>query len=228
MKILLRTLLAILCCGPLWLVATAMAQTSPADIQKLAEGVDKHYNNLTSMQADFAEIYRGGGMARSESGVMWLKKPGKMRWEYRNPREKLFITDGKTAWFYVPGERQARRASVKRLDDMRSPLRYLLGRTKLMKEFEGLSLAPDARPANQGNVMLRGVPKGMQDRVSQVLLEITPERRIARIFLEELDGSTTEFRFLQQRENVQVADERFRFSPPRGIEVMEASELAPQ
>lgn len=76
--------------------------------------------------------------------------------------------------------------------------------------------------------MLRGVPKGMQDRVSQVLLEITPERRIARIFLEELDGSTTEFRFLQQRENVQVADERFRFSPPRGIEVMEASELAPQ
>lgn len=225
MKI-LKTARALLLGGAVLMCATARSQ-NPVDVHKLADAVDKHYNDLKSLQANFEESYTGGGMARNESGVMFLKKPGRMRWDYKTPREKIFVTDGKTAWFYVPGEKQARRASVKSLDDLRSPLRYLLGKTKLEKEFEGLSLAPDKQPLTQGNVVLRGIPKSMADRVSQVLLEITPENRIARILIEELDGSTTEFRFQSHRENVQVADERFKFSPPPGVEVMQAKELEP-
>jgi outer membrane lipoprotein carrier protein len=208
-------------------VAFAQAPQKPVDLHQLAESVDKHYNGLSSLQTQFTEIYQGGGMSRTESGMMWIKKPGKMLWDYSSPRQKLFVTDGKTAWFYVPGERQARRASVKKLDDLRSPLRYLLGRTKLEKEFNGLSLAPDQQPINAGDVVLRGVPKGMEDRVSQVLLEVTPENRLARIFIEELDGSQTDFRFKDQKENVPVADSRFSFKPPAGVEVMEATELQP-
>jgi outer membrane lipoprotein carrier protein len=208
-------------------VAFAQAPQKPVDLHQLAESVDKHYNGLSSLQTQFTEIYQGGGMTRTESGTMWIKKPGKMLWDYSSPRQKLFVTDGKTAWFYVPGERQARRASVKKLDDLRSPLRYLLGRTKLEKGFNGLSLAPDQQPINAGDVVLRGVPKGMEDRVSQVLLEVTPENRLARIFIEELDGSQTDFRFKDQKENVPVADSRFSFKPPAGVEVMEATELQP-
>jgi len=214
----------------LLLLATGAFAQSPikaGDLHQLAESVDKHYNALNTLQTQFTEIYQGGGMSRTESGTMWIKKPGKMLWEYAIPRQKLFVTDGKTAWFYVPGERQARRASVKKLDDLRSPLRYLLGRTKLEKEFNALSFAPDQRPINVGDVVLRGVPKGMEDRVSQVLLEVTPENRLARIFIEELDGSQTDFRFKDQKENVPVADSRFSFKPPAGVEVMEATELQP-
>jgi outer membrane lipoprotein-sorting protein len=61
----------------------------------------------------------------------------------------------------------------------------------------------------------------MADRVSQVLLEITPDSRIARITIEEEDGSVTEYRFSDLEEDVRVADERFRFLPPRGVEVIE-------
>lgn len=227
MKISLTKARALALGAMLALSVSGWAQKPAVDLKKLAEAVDKHYNRTTSLQATFEETFEGGGMARKESGLMWLKKPGKMRWEYQSPREKLFVTDGKNAWFYVPGERQARRASVKNLDDLRSPLRYLLGRTKLEKEFEGLSFAPDQTPSTPGNVVLRGIPKSMADRISQVLLEITPENRIARIYIEELDGSTTEFRFREQKENVQVADQRFKFRPPQGVEVMEAKELEP-
>jgi outer membrane lipoprotein carrier protein len=150
-----------------------------------------------------------------------------MLWQYLAPRQKVFVTDGKTAWFYVPGEKQARRAAVKNLDDLRSPLRYLLGRSKLEKEFNGLSLAPDQTPVTAGDIVLRGVPKGMEDRISMVLLEVTPENRLARIYIEELDGSQTEFRFKDQKENVSLADSRFSFKPPAGVEVMEATELQP-
>ncbi len=69
--------------------------------------------------------------------MLWLKRPGKMLWDYREPQPKVFVTDGKWAWFYVPGERQARKAAVKKLDDLRSPLRYLLGKTKLERNLRG-------------------------------------------------------------------------------------------
>jgi outer membrane lipoprotein carrier protein len=148
-----------------------------------------------------------------------------MRWDYDQPRPKLFLTDGPTAWFYVPGERQVRRTPVKQLDDLRSPLRYLLGKAKLEKELIGLSPATDIQPVVAGDVVLRGVPAGMSDRVSQTLLEVTPEGLIARIVIEELDGSVTDFRFLQQRENVQIPDQQFHFQPPPGVEVVAGTEF---
>ena len=150
-----------------------------------------------------------------------VKKPGKMRWEYRSPRDKLFLSDGKDAWFYVPGERQVRRTAVKKLDDLRSPLAFLLGKTKLEKELQGLSLAPDVIPLAAGDVVLRGVPKSLADRVSQVLLEITPEHWISRILIEEVDGSVTEYRFSNYRENVDLPDQRFQFVVPDGVEVID-------
>ena len=197
------------------------------DLHKIADLVDKHYNSLNSLTTNFTESYKGGGMTRNESGVMYLKKPGKMRWDYEQPTKKMFLTDGKTAWFYVPGERQARRTSVKKLDDFRSPLRYLLGKTKLEKEFNNLAVVTSDTSAAAGNTVLRGVPKGMEDRVQETRLEIAPDGSFARITIEELDGSFTEFRFQGPRENVQLADSRFQFKPPDGVEVMEATELEP-
>jgi outer membrane lipoprotein carrier protein len=193
-----------------------------SDIHQLADAVDSHYNRLRSLQAEFTEIYRGNGMDRTESGTLWLKKPRKMRWEYRSPREKLFVSDGNTAWFYVPGERQARKEPFKKLEDLRSPLGFLLGKTRLERELRGLSFAPDVAPQDPANRVLRGVPKDLDGRISEVLLEITPENRIARIVLEEADGAVTEYRFSQQKENVAVADSEFRFSPPPGVEIIEA------
>ncbi len=196
-------------------------QTRPDEI---AKKVDQRYNRMRTLTASFTESYRGAGVSRTESGTLWLKRPGKMRWEYTTPQAKLFISDGKTAYFYVPGERQAREAPVKKLDDLRSPLRYLLGNTKLQKEFTGLSLAQDV-PAAAGDVVLRGIPKAMADRIASVLLEVSPEGEIRRIVVNEVDGSTTEFRFADQKENVPVPDEQFRFKPPAGVELVQIPEV---
>jgi outer membrane lipoprotein carrier protein len=205
------------------LLSLPAAPAAPSDVKAIADAVDRRYNDLRSLRAEFTEIYRGSGVERTESGTLWLKRPGKMRWEYRQPREKLFIADGKDAWFYVPGERQARKTPLKKLDDLRSPLRYLLGKAKLAKEFDGLAVAADVPPASPGNLMLRGVPHGMEDRVTEVLLEITPESRIARLLIQEVDGSTTEFRFADTAENVAVSDAQFRLSLPPDVEVVESA-----
>jgi outer membrane lipoprotein carrier protein len=213
-KLILPSFLCILC----WSAAYAQP-----DAHSLADKVDKRYNNLHTLEAQFAETYSGSAAVRTESGTLLLKKPGRMRWDYTEPRPKMFLTDGKTAWFYVPGENQVRRTAVKDLDDLRSPLRYLLGKTKLEKEFEDLRVAANEKPAYEGDILLEGIPKGLRERVSRSLLEVNLDGYIRRIVVEEMDGSVTEFRFLQQKENVEIPDARFRFTPPPGTEVVQGT-----
>ena len=199
----------------------AFPATAPPDVKTLAAEVDAHYNHLHSLEAQFTELYRGSGMDRTESGTLWLKKPGKMRWEYRSPKVKLFVSDGKDAWFYVPEDRQARKMAAKKLEDVRSPLAFLLGKTRLEKELQGLSLAPDVTPLAAGDSVLRGVPQAFADRISEIVLEVTPEHRIAKIVIQEVDGSATEYRFTEQKEDVAVGDGQFAFHPPAGTETVE-------
>src|ERR1700719_4201278 len=170
------------------------------NVNTVARQVDDRYNHLQTLAADFTEIYQGSGMERTESGRLWLKKPGKMRWEYRSPEEKLFVGDGRDGWLYLPAAKQVRKSSMKKLDDLRSPLAFLLGKTKLEKELSALSFAPDMQTWQPDDVILRGVPRGMEDTVRQVVLEITPEHRIARLLLYGEDDSITEYRFSNQKE----------------------------
>jgi outer membrane lipoprotein carrier protein len=208
------------CAFPVVVLPPAAALPA-SDARAIAHAVDEHYNHLRTLQAEFTEVYRGAGMERTESGTLWLKKPGKMRWEYRSPREKLFLGDGKNAWFYLPGDRQVRKTSMRKLDDLRSPLGFLLGKTRLEKELQGLSLAPDVSPLTPGNVMLRGIPTAMAERVTQVLLEVTPKSQITRLSMEQADGSVTEYRFTDPKENMEIDEQRFRFSPPAGVEIVD-------
>jgi outer membrane lipoprotein carrier protein len=210
-----------------WLLLVAIAIPVQAeDIHQLARAVDDHYNHLRSLQSDFTEIYRGEGAERVESGTLWLKKPRKMRWEYRSPKEKLFISDGQAVWFYLPAERQLRKTALRKLDDLRSPLAFLLGKTKLENELRGLSKVVDQSPVGAGNTLLRGVPRAMASPASEVQLEITPSAQIVRIVLLEADGATTEFRFAGWKENLELSDSQFQFTPPPGVETVEG-ELGP-
>jgi outer membrane lipoprotein carrier protein len=191
------------------------------DIRPTARAVDEHYNRLRSLQTDFTEIYRGDGAERTETGTLWLKKPRKMRWEYRSPKEKLFVSDGKVVWFYLPAEKQLRKTEFRKLDDLRSPIAFLLGKTKLENELTGLSKVADQSPMNPANTLLRGVPKAMADRISEVLLEVTPSSQLARIVFTEVDGASTEFRFASPKEDLEISDRQFMFTPPPGLETVE-------
>jgi outer membrane lipoprotein-sorting protein len=90
----------------------------------------------------------------------------------------------------------------------------------LERVFEGLALASDVRPSAPENIILQGKPRGLAGHLARVLLEVTPDGRIERIIAEGQDDSVTEYRFLASKEDVAVADERFRFVPPAGVEVV--------
>jgi outer membrane lipoprotein carrier protein len=198
------------------LYTTALGDKFPSALE-IAKRVDEHYNHLQTLKAGFAEQYDGLGMHRSESGTMMLRKPGKMRWEYQSTKGKLFVLDGKYAWFYSPGQTQVQRIAASQLDDLRSPLRFLLGHTKIESELEGLSLAP----VSGGSYTLTGIPKGQQKRIAKLSLTVTGTGTITGIVIEEIDGAKTSFSFSDEQPNPVIPESQFHFTPPAGIPVVD-------
>jgi outer membrane lipoprotein carrier protein len=192
---------------------------------ELAKRIDSRYNRLQSLKADFTEQYSGLGMHRSESGTMLLRKPGRMRWNYTSTQGKVFVLDAKYAWFYTPGVPQVQRIKASELDDLRSPLRFLLGHTKIESELDRLTLVP--RIEIQGSVQTRdliltGVPKGQQKRIAKVSIAAAESGAIKSLEIDETDGAQTVFYFSNEQTNPVLPDSEFHFTPPAGIPVVDA------
>ena len=184
---------------------------------ELAQRVDRHYDSLRSLKASFTESYAGLGVQRTESGTLLLRKPGRMRWDYSTPAGKIFLLDGKYAWFYAKGDAQVQRIPAKQLDDLRSPLRLLLGHTDLEKEMDNLKLAPAAN----GAFTLTGQPKGQEQRIVRVTLTVTATGAITGIEVEEVDGAMTRFTFTGEQPNVPAPPDAFQFTAPMGVPVVD-------
>ncbi len=201
--------------------ATAGAQglmtPTPAALA-LAHTVDAHYNHLHSLAAHFTERYRGMGMDRTESGTLTLSKPGRMRWAYDAPSGKIFLLDGKYAISYTPGDAQATRTPAKELDDLRSPLRFLLGHTQIAKELDGLTMT-----LVNGGYTLSGVPKGMEKTVQSIGITVDAEGQIRGMRIVQVDGAETSFTFSDIRENVPAPESDFTFVPPPGVTVIDGT-----
>ncbi len=202
----------------LFCAANLTAQQNPPSVHELAQRVDHHYDQLQSLKAGFSESYSGLGMTKTESGTLFLRKPGRMMWKYSSPQGKIFLLDGKYAWFYTQGDAQVQRIPASELDDLRSPLRFLLGHTQLEKELTGLTLAP----APNGCFTLTGQPNGQEKRVTRVVLTVTRDGSINGIEVDEADGAVTQFTFTEEQPDAQIPADTFRFTPPAGVPVVDA------
>jgi len=198
-------------------VHNASAPAPGVSVKELARRVDERYNALQSLKAGFTETYEGIGIKRTESGTLLLRKPGRMKWVYDSPPGKVFLLDGKYAWFYTRGDAQVQRLPAKELNDLRSPLRFLLGHTELEKELNGLTAAP----AVGGEFTLTGQPKGEGERVRRVMLTVTSTGAITAITIEETDGALTRFTFTDEEPNAAIPAATFRFKPPPGVPVVD-------
>ena len=191
-----------------------LALTAPT-ATTLAHQVDTHYNHLQSLSAHFTERYQGMGLDRTETGNLTLRKPGRMRWAYDAPSGKLFILDNKFATSYTPGDAQAQRTPAKQLDDLRSPLRFLLGHTELSKELDNLTLT-----LVSNGYTLSGTPKGMQQSIHSIALTVDATGQIQSMRIDQADGTTTSFTFSAIHENIPTTDADFTFTPPPGVTII--------
>ncbi len=200
-------------------LAVGAGFNSQSELDRMVNALQAKYNSVSSLAADFTQVYTAAGQReRRESGRVLLKKPGRMRWDYTSPEEKLFISDGKWLYEYIPAEKQVTRSSIKETGDMRAPFAFLLGRGNLRRDFKRIEFAAES-PIKAGNRVLRLVPKQEQD-FEELLIEIEPSNsQMSRLSIVESNGERSDFIFSNVRENVPAPASQFTFKAPPGVEV---------
>lgn len=196
--------------------ALLLAGTPAEPPEALALRIERKHRTLKDLTARFVQTYRSGmlGKAIVERGALSLKPPGRMRWEYRDPERKTFVSDGRTFYFYVPADRQV---IVREQADSRGiPALLLSGRGEILAQF---AVTEEPAPAS-GLRRLRLVPRKADPEIEHVLLDADAEARIRGITVVDAQGSRSQFTFDSFKENVGLRDSLFRFEIPRGVEVV--------
>ena len=190
-------------------------EVSALEVVQLSQ---KHYGGIRTLQADFTQVYTGHMARAEEHGILMLKKPRKMYWEYRDPVEKYLIANGTRAYFYVPRDRQV---FTYELEDDRLFL-FLMGEGQVARDFE-IAFEAEELPLQEGNFLIRLTPREEEASFSQILLEIAPfSYQIERLVAIEPIGARNDYILKNVREDVSIPDRRFKFKPPKGVEVVRA------
>ena len=188
----------------------------------LARRLQVRYDAIKDFTADFTQTYEGGVLRRktTESGTLLVKKPGRMRWEYKTPEEKLFVADGRKMYAWVPADRQVTVSALPTDDAPATPILFLLGRGQLTRDFTAsIAGAVPGAPADSLAVAL--VPKTPvpdYDRLTLVVDRTTLGLRM--LIARDAQGGTSTFVFNHLRENVGLPDSRFSVTIPRGADVV--------
>lgn len=215
-----RLLLPLLCLLP----ATCRMLFSAVSVEAAVEGLQKRYSTVDTVKADFRQTYRAPGVEQVESGVFWMKKPGLMRWEYRDPEYKLFIADGHSTYLYTPEERQVMVSSFSTSEMHSTPLQFLLGQGNIAASFV-VTAEVGMAPQLQGSVLLHMEPRTPDPNYSFIVLELDAKTcDVRRIVIQEQTGNTSEFLLTNADTNVRVQNSQFRFSVPKGVEVIRLDE----
>jgi len=196
----------------------ALFADTPLDT--LLKGVEGRYNKAKTLQVLFKEEYTPPGHGRrTESGILMLRKPGRMRWDYSQPAGKLFISDGKLLWLYTPAENRVEKMKFQESDDMRAPLAFLLGKLHFDKEFRNLQ-----GKAEGTDTRITAEPKTDNLPYSAVEFVVAPDSRIKEVRVTGFDKSVLHFTFDQERVDPRLDDKLFQFQVPKGAELVEAAQ----
>jgi len=181
--------------------------------------IEGRYNRATTLEVRFAETYTGMGRGpRTETGTLYLRKPGRMRWEYTQPAGKLFVSDGKDVYLYLASETppHVQKMKLKDTEDMRAPLAFLLGKLNFEKEFRNIQ----TRPEGDGT-LVTAEAKSDSLPYSQVEFLVSPAFEIRKLHVVGQDQSILDFAFEGEKLNPPLANSLFQFKPPAGAEVVE-------
>jgi len=192
---------------PLWVAALALAVDTAA--------IERYYNATRTLYVEFEQRYAHGARERVESGTLVLRKPGRMRWDYHSGKQ--FVSDGKRLWYFEPEENRAEFTRAEASEDLRAPLVFLLGRLDFQRLFREVRREPDGT--------LVAIPKSDQSPYREIRLTAAASGRIEQVEVIGQDASRMRFWFRQERRNIPVDEELFRFIPPPGTQIVEAPPL---
>ncbi len=171
--------------------------------------VERRHAAVRDLEARFTQSWRSGALGRERVGSNVLRAACGF---YEKPEKKLFVSDGKAWYFYVPAERQV--VVREQAGDRRAPALLLAGGS-IAAQF-----APALEADAAGRPRLRLRPRTPDPELDRVYVDLDGSDRITGLEVHDAQGNVSRFRFEALRENRGLADELFRFTVPKGVEVI--------
>jgi outer membrane lipoprotein carrier protein len=159
---------------------------------------------------------RGGKVVERASGTFTFQRPGKFRWTYEKPHEQVLVGDGVKLWIYDPDLKQVTVKQIGRAISS-TPAALLAGKDDITALF---TLRDAGVGAQDGLSWIEATPKTQDTGFERVRLGLKGKSLAAMELFDQLGGHT-KLTFSDLRTNVAVAPETFRFSPPKGADVLE-------
>ena len=209
-----------------WLLLGAPyhAQAPSRSPQDLQQALQQRYELVLDFAADFTHTYEGG-MLRTrlvELGTMLVKRPGRMRWDYREPERKLFVSDGERLYSYLPEDRQV---IIGRLPDdnaATTPALFLAGAGDFVDDFTAAFDTVQDPPPD--SYVLRLTPTRAERDFEFLTLVIDASTlAIVRLISYDLQGGMSTFVFSNLQENQGLSDTPFTFEIPPGTDVIDTT-----
>ncbi len=207
---------AALAIAVVWASAPLQAQS----VDRVVAAIELRYNRLATMRSEFEQSMEYAGRRRIvETGTLYLRRPGKMRWDYTRPEGKIAIGDGDMFRIYNPYTNQVRQVKLDETADLRAPLAFLLGRMRLKRQFRNLRIE-----TIEGESALVAEGRTGREYFSRVEFAYDPhDFRLRRIAVYGRDDSITAFQFQRETLNPALELELFEFRSPAGAEILPVS-----
>lgn len=201
------------------LILCGISTSAQTSISPILNGIEKRYNATKTLEVQFTQIFAFGPRKRTENGVLYLEKPGKMRWDYTKPEGKVFVADGKYVYLYSPTTNVAERTPFKATDDLRAPLAFLLGRLDFQKDFRRFTMKP-----MESNYWITAEPRSNKAPYTSVAFLVSPNYQILQVEVTGADQTVNRFVFEKEQRNTSIAAAQFEFRPPQGARLVDAEQ----
>ena len=203
--------------GVLLTVSPALA-TAPA-LDEVIRGVESAYGRMTDLKAEFSQTAFNKSLNSTipAQGAVYLKKGGKLRWEYSEPTKQEIVSDGKKLWVYTPQLNQVNVGEAP--EALAGPAgSFLAGLGKIREHFDVRFLNP-ARPTDaDGDVVLDLTPKQSLPTLARLVLALDPKTwDVRKATIYDQFENTVSMRFTKLAVNSGLPDRLFTFVPPAGV-----------
>ncbi len=203
------------------------------EIKGVVRKLQARYQQTKDLQADFTQSTRIEGFATplSSTGRVYIKKPGRLRWDYLDPNLEEIYVNRNDVMMYVPEHKQVLVGKLTQMAASQAPLQLLQGVAKLEEQFDVESTPGGAR-GRGGVPLLTLIPKPAEAdsvrTVQKIVLELEAKTYfIKTVAIHEISGNVSTFEFDHLSANTDLKDSLFEFQVPAGVEVVKAPALGP-
>ena len=202
-----------------------LAGPAPAVAQSLDEvvaGLEATYSRINDLKAEFSQVSNNKSLGQDirAEGTVYLKKGGKLRWDYKTPSPQHIVSDGVNFWVYTPDLNQVNKGEAPKA--LAGPAgSFLAGLGKVREEFTVRFLNPAAKVDGAGRPVLDLTPKNPTPLLTRLVLTVDPKDYIVRVaVLYDQLGNTVTMNFTRVTPNGGLPDSLFAFVPPKGASVV--------